>query len=202
MSAWLEPRWSEERPSDAATWAAWEETTFSLAPLTDERIDRLLAALGATYGDGVRFGSFSLPANPVLDWYASRNRFDEFGFVDRFVSSDAMHELLPELAVEELPADMRFEWDLENSFALDGQLAAHAAGHGYDPRRLGDEKAKTLGRAFCDAFFGTRYSEVVVFRSYEAWSGWFHDIGWDLTWIVIDKRHRRTSILALTVIEA
>lgn len=201
METWLEPNRDRGVPSFDAVKAAWESgDRLIVAPANDERIERLLSALAATHvNGGALFASFLSPPDPVLGWDASRNRFEECQSIERFLTSPAFREALPALRVDALPKSAEFEWNTENAFALDGQLGALVFwGGAYEQFAGTAAEAKKLGNDFCAALFGTRYSEVAVYRSHRPWSPWFFDIAWDATWLIIDKRERRVSLLAVT----
>ena len=40
--------------------------------------------------------------------------------------------------------------------------------------------------------------DLDVFRCWRAWSLWFFDVAWDVTWVIIDRRLQRASLLFTT----
>jgi hypothetical protein len=146
----------------------------------------------------VIFGRFQIEGNKSLDWFASRNRWDEVDFFRQLLSHSALRQRWPELIEkirdEEFPD---FEWG--SSLTLDGELARSLViGGAYERFKGPPREAKNLASRFCDALFDDRYLDIEVFWCWNAWSAWFHDIAWDRTCVIIDRRHRSIGLLCST----
>ncbi|MBW4492872.1 MAG: hypothetical protein KME26_07250 [Oscillatoria princeps RMCB-10] len=59
-------------------------------------------------------------------------------------------------------------------------------------------EAKAIGVRFCEALFGQRYDEIQMYISREAWSPWFGNVAWDVTWFGVDKRNSQIWVLCAT----
>lgn len=90
-------------------------------------------------------------------------------------------------------------FQMTSSFLFDGQLAQVLYSGGAYTKSIGDgriEKENSL--AFCDAVFGSRFSEISCFSSHSAWTPWFQGIAWDWTAVLFDRRRRELALLAVT----
>jgi hypothetical protein len=158
---------------------------------------------------GAFFASVQLGSNADFDWFASRNRLLEFGILRQLLERDEIRVALPGMGITPSPSqgsatescslgdDSGFQ--LASSFLFDGQLAAILYAGGAYTRGNGDgriEKESSL--AFCDAVFGLRFSEVSYFSSHSAWTPWFAGIAWDWTAVLLDRRNRLLSVIAVT----
>ena len=59
-------------------------------------------------------------------------------------------------------------------------------------------EAMNVSGRFCDALFGDRFKEILLFKSHEAWSDWFCNVAWDATWVGFDKRESKVWLLCVT----
>ena len=196
--SWLEVNWTQPRP--ATPDLAWRDVqirarTDALPP----EVEAYLAELRRNniHGDAV-CAFFDLVGSNDFDWFASRNRWDELGFAQGFFSHAAVQQALPELTYK-----LRFEegvaFQSSNPLTLDGELAKSLLwGGAYEKFRGTASEAKELGSQFCASVFGDRFLEIEVFACWNAWSEWFHDIAWDCTFLIVDRRNQSVVVLAST----
>jgi hypothetical protein len=82
---------------------------------------------------------------------------------------------------------------------LDGEIAqALVQGGAYKKFSGTAREAKDLGGRFCYALFGDRFTEIQIYKTYKAWSRWFHGVAWDVTWLALDKRFMKVWLLCVT----
>lgn len=153
---------------------------------------------GLLVNGGVIYVRFSIPNNPILGWYVSRNRIDECGLLDRIIQTAIDTPGLPEF--QELKNPLKKVLIVE-PLMLDGVLAHKLVwGGAYQSFRGRESKAKDLGIAASESLISNRYSwdDVFMYESYDAWSTWFHGIAWDWTLFVVDKHAQELTLLAGT----
>jgi hypothetical protein len=197
--SWLEVDWKQERPSDTASEWLWRSVEIqSLEGIPDAVAEYLAALRVVNVNGGALYARFEVTGSRDFTWFASRNRWDEIAFCSRFLSHPGVREKLPELTRDsKFDDDVGFEWG--SSLTLDGELArALVIGGAYKKFEGTPKAAKELGARVCEALFGDRYLDVEVFRCWKAWSPWFHDVAWDSTCFVIDRRLRTVSLFAST----
>lgn len=153
------------------------------------------------------FASFWVGESDVFDWFASRNRLAEYSILATLLRRDEVRRELPDLllskqnwrGISECSIVSTDGFTMENPFLLDGRIAqALYAGGAYGQSELGARSAKQLATAFCEELFEQRYSEIVLFSNFSAWTPWFRGIAWDWTAFLFDRRKRTFAILATT----
>ena len=195
----LEPDVTQPVPSTTELIQFWKEADFPLStasyPFTLEYVE----ALRRRYENGrVLFASFQTTAHRVFDWYVSRNDLQGLLFFHKFWHTPAPSQALAELRVPaKFENDPRFQ--PASSFTFAGEIASQlyhggayhkSHGSGAEEMRLAERSAHEL--------IQDRFSEVLVFVNHAAWTELFFGIGWDATWILLDKRQRAIHILAAT----
>lgn len=151
-------------------------------------------------------GGVTLQAFDVVDedetchWFISRNRFEEYGFFEHFLSSAALRESLPDLvrgrSGRQTPT---FRDSPGGAYAVDGFLASYLmSGGAYDQFPGSGAEAKALASAAVGELVGERYEDFAVYHSFESWSDWFFDVAWDVTGCLVDLTRNRVLLLAMT----
>jgi hypothetical protein len=204
----LEPDWNQERPSFDDAHAAVRKLAVTAEELDDPVFRDFQGQLSQryTHAGGAYFAAFRIAADPVFDWFASRNRLNEGQILRRFLGHPAVRKSLPMLS--ENPADFGQaprgdlkapNFKMENSFLLDGKLAQllYLGGPYWSSTGTGREE-KELALTVCDVLFESRYAEMSLYNAYEAWAPWFKGIAWDMTSVLFDKRLRRAFVLVTT----
>ena len=54
------------------------------------------------------------------------------------------------------------------------------------------------GEAAARALICDRFDDILVYETRRAWSPFFHDVAWDFSWVVVDKRERLLHLLCAT----
>lgn len=174
-----------------------------------DAVERVLNLLRNShrYG-GALFASFLVGESDVFDWFASRNRLAEYSILAVLLGRAEVRKELPDLlSTERSDGDPSSGcsivstdgFKMESSFLLDGRIAQALHGGGaYGQSELDSRAAKQLATAFCEELFEQRYSEIVLFSNFDAWTPWFRDIAWDWTAFLFDRRKRTFAILAIT----
>ncbi len=172
-------------------------------------VGEVLGFLRKSHRDGgALFAVFTVGESDVFDWFASRNRLAEYSILAALLRREEVEKELPDLLASEASGgDPASEcsivstegFAMESSFLLDGRIAQVLyAGGAYGQSDLDARTAKQLATAFCEELFEQRYSEVVAFNNFSAWTPWFRGIAWDWTAFLFDRRKRTFAILAIT----
>jgi hypothetical protein len=190
---WLKPDWDTESPTVEHIQTMWQDLEIVAEPIILHACQSYLEAICTTHvNGGAVLGQFLLKGDATLQWYASRHRLEDINFFSEFVSSRAVID-----ALEPLRQAVEIEWG--NAFTLDGDLGFTLFQGGAYERFAGTSRqAKELGARVCDELFGDRFDEISVYKSSLAWSDWFYDVAWDVTWFIIDHRNCRIWMLCLT----
>ena len=198
QSECLEPDWSQPRPSAAEVRLMCKRISISRAELAADALDHFLEQVrGSHRNGGAHVAVFSLGPDVIFDWYASRNRLCDDDLINYLIVHPAIREALPQIQIPVSNANTGLE--LGDPFLLDGRLARILYDGGAYTTEHGDGRdAKALAVDVCDAIFGLRFGEVARLESFHAWTPWFKGVAWDMTEVVLDRRLRRLSILAIT----
>lgn len=133
----------------------------------------------------------STGSRPAIGGMRSRSSLD-------FLLHPTVKAALPKVT-EACSFDESIAFDWGSPFTLDGELArALVLGGAYKKFDGTARDAKSLGMRVCDSLFGERFLDVEVFRCWKAWSPWFHDVAWDSTIVLIDRRLQEVSVLVST----
>jgi hypothetical protein len=197
--SWLEVDWNQERPSDAASEWLWRSVEIRPLPDVPPLVDEYLAELRrVNVNGGAVYARFEVTGSRDFDWFATRNRWDDISFFSRLLSSSSVSSSLPAVTKEAaFDESVTFEWG--SSLTLDGELArALVIGGAYKKFEGPPRAAKELAARACEAMFGDRFLDIEVFKCWKPWSSWFHDVAWDSTYIIIDRRSQVVSIFAST----
>jgi hypothetical protein len=156
-----------------------------------------IACIACNVNGGASFVAATFPDDPVIDWFVSRNRFDEIRFVERFLISSAFKEGAPQVP---LPSGLpQVDWESDSPYCFDGRIAELLIWGGAYVRFSGSGvAAKDLGRSLVKELFEERYEDVAMFHSESLWSDWFRGVAWDATWVGVDKGSRRIWALLVT----
>ncbi len=196
----LEPDWNQDRPPTtvAGIRGLWEGVRIESCADTGPPVGRLVDALRKTHvNGGAVFGMFAIAGSPALQWFMSRNRWDEIEFPEHFLRSCAVAAALADLCRGPVSDSFGFEWG--SAFTLAGELAQTLSlGGAYAKHGGGAGDAVAIAEDFRRWLFGDRFDEVLVLKSFRPWSAWFYDIAWDGTWLVVDNRQSKVSVLAVT----
>jgi hypothetical protein len=200
---WLEIDWAATRPDKRAIASSREHLGFEHVPLEHPAIDVMLAELRRLFaGGGALFASFrALGDDAVARWFTSRNRLEEYGFFEHFLSSGAVRTALPELGAPERLGNksLGFAFPPGNSFSLDGILAGFVhAGGCYEKFHGTPVEAKRMAGDFVHAIVEDRYDEFLIYHTDRAWAGFFDEhIPANNTFVIVDKRNAQISLLCL-----
>lgn len=190
---------TEPVPSTAELKQCWEEVDFPLSPRLYPSMQKYVEALRERYANGsVLFASFQCPADPVFDWYLSRNDLRGLLFFHRF-----WHTPTPGSVLAELKVPKTYEYDPPfqegNSFTFGGELASrlYQGGAYHQPSGTGSEEMR-LAELSVHELIQDRFSEILVYVNHAPWTDFFFDIAWDGTWILFDKEESVVHVLCAT----
>ena len=196
---WTDVLWDAPRPDDAAVGPSLAGLRFTAEAITSPAVLQLLKFFNTLTTNGVALGAALRvdDVDEVGQWFLSRNRFEEYGFVQRLLTSEVLAEALPDL-VADGPVRARVEFEESSPLTLDGDIAEALLFRGGGAFAGTAAEAKQLGVAVSSELIGDRYEEFRVDISDAPWSPWFGDICWDYTWVITDLRDQRVTLITIT----
>ncbi len=91
-------------------------------------------------------------------------------------------------------------FEFRDSFEAIGSMGSiiYYGGPYHKPDPGSDKSAMELALNVADSAFNKRFGEAAIYVSYEPWAEWFKGIAWDSSWVLIDMRKRRMTIILIT----
>ncbi|MEV6239846.1 hypothetical protein [Lentzea sp. NPDC051838] len=199
--SWNEIDWDADVPDFAEIVASRDQIVWSQVPVTEPALEPLLRQLAATHVNGgyllARFRAVAYP--DATAWYLSRNRFADYHFLRFFFSDAVVREGLRDLKIPEKPDDGSFEEQWAGSLCLDGLLAGLIVNGGaYKAFDGPAREAKAIATAAVEALTQNRFEDFRVDISHAPWTPWFHDIAWDITYVLTDLANAEVTVLCVT----
>ncbi len=168
----------------------------------DPALTELLCQLRSIYPNGgAEFAQFQVDDLELAQWFADRTGPDEVAFVSALLQQPTVMAALTPLQIQS-PLPRSLEISPSNALTLDGELAQRLISGGAHQSFTGNgTTAKVIGQKFCTALFGDRYEDVTIYQSHTAWTAWFGAVGWDNTWVGLDRATNQVWIFAITDID-
>lgn len=175
----------------------WETLQVTRLGSHSRSISEYIDHLKKYYTNGtVKYECFKLGESEVLDWYCSRNQLKELLF---FLKVWKLPTINKTLKITKIDEDSNRLFDLSSPFLLGGSLAwVLDNGGAYDKPAWGGSRSKKLGEQAAMALIEDDYENCLVFGSRNAWCGFFCDVAWDSTWVVLNKTKRLLHVLMAT----
>ena len=200
---WNSIDWDQPRPSLQELIASWPHLRWETRPLEDDSLQSYLDEVRRTHSNGgFLLGRWRAVEYPdVAQWFASRNRLDEYELFRLLFDSDTFREALPALDVpprlDRVAARLKEQW--AGSLMLDGAWAGLIVqGGAYERFRGTAREAKDLAAGAVHALIGDRFEDIRVDVSHEAWTPWFANVAWDHTCVLTDTRNAEITVLCIT----
>lgn len=168
----------------------------------DPALTELLGQLRSIYPNGgAEFAQFQVEDLRLAQWFADRTGPDEVAFVSALLQQPTVVAAFAPLQIQS-PLPRSLEIFPGSALTLDGELAQRLISGGAHQAFAGSgATAKAIGQKFCTALFGDRYEAVTIYQSPTAWTAWFGAVGWDCTWVGLDRATNQVWIFALTDID-
>jgi hypothetical protein len=203
VRAWNDIDWDMPRPSLEELIASWTSLRWEPFDADEPALDTYLDVLASIYTmGGYLVGRWrAVEYSDVTQWFASRNRLDEYELHRTLFESPAFRDSLPELQVPDkvarVPAGLSEQW--AGALMLDGAWAGLLVSGGAYGRFEGSAReAKRIAAAASDGLMGDRLEDFRVDVSHEAWTPWFADVAWDTTYVLTDMRNAEVTVLCAT----
>ena len=177
----------------------WATIDFPLICEPFPFIEKYALELRALYSNGeVRHQAFRIPEHSTFDWYLFRKIVHESGFFEKFWKCKTLREAFPD-SLKDFNFYSQQTFEISSPFNLGGSLGwTLACGGAYDGFKREGALAKRLGEEAAFEMLGSNYDDSAVYVSFAPWSEFFHNVAWDYTWIVINRRLSAIHVLVAT----
>ena len=139
------------------------------------------------------FWTHRLATNPVVDWFVSRGRLDEFLLLENLLTRPEILAAFEEVESTDIPAG---GFQYLSPFKLGGTLAA--AYYSLARERRSGQFAKNLGEKAADLLIGGDFDHTYVFYGISPWCDFFFGQGFDPSWVIVDSQKRLIHTIVAT----
>ncbi len=207
----LSPDWNQLKPSREQAWTMCQHIPLAQVLINLEHFESALNRLRTSHSNGgVVFGAFQIPHKEYST--GLRHEIDCSSSISCLASwlgerSKRLFQYYPSRnfrrqrsALRIVSSRMRMVLKCQIRFSLMANWPRNYIEVGaYSPSGVGDgREEKEAAMQFCNAMFGLRFSELLFYVSYRAWTPWFEGIAWDWTAVLFDRRFRYLWLLAVT----
>jgi hypothetical protein len=173
----------------------WSDVHYAEQPLSDPRLEAYLTALRPLYANGRVLLRCFQPTDTVA--FHSASQHDMRGLdhlLSAFLCAPTVQVFLSEL---QIPSPLKLPaYHYYTAYELEGALTVALLRGGAYQRFSGTEdEARLLSRQFVAAI---GHDHAQVFKILGAWTGWFYDVAWDLSFVILDAQRMKWWILCMT----
>jgi hypothetical protein len=173
----------------------WSEVQYEEVKINDSRLESYLTALRKLYANGqVLLYCFQPVDNTIFDEAHRQDRQDFEYLLGSFINNPSVVANLEDIKLTTKTVLVP-KHDILSSFEMEGSLTHLLLRGGAYISFPHEEESRKLARAFMESL-GHDYSQV--FRIPGAWTDWFFDIAWDMTFIVFNPVQRKWWALCMT----
>ena len=176
----------------------WRDIEYIAYEYQDERLEAVIQCVEKTHVNGGVILRCLRPTNIAeFEKANSKNLQGVDHQLRSFLEAKTVRLSLPELNIPyplfELPTPLNY-----GSYEFEGGITQLLLqGGAYIRSSVTEDAARSLARAFIDAMIrDRRYASI--YRIFGAWTDWFHNVAWDLTYIVKDVGGKQWWIFCVT----
>ncbi|WKU21675.1 hypothetical protein Q3A90_18065 [Priestia megaterium] len=161
----------------------------------NSEVSVLLKVISNLYlNGGGLFYSFDIVNKQVLENLKENNSSN----IEKILQNRIILEALTELQVE-APFQVKLNFQIKTLEQFELDLTEFLQNGGAYTQYEGDrEELKNIIKGFCSSLFGNHSNEVNVYYTSQPWTDWFGELGFDATWIFIDKSKKKLYLLCIT----
>ncbi|QQT29439.1 hypothetical protein I6I99_19105 [Sphingobacterium multivorum] len=190
--------WKQERPNSAELAELW--TSIQLRPLDNWTLSTttLKEKIAETHcNGGIQLHKYKIAGNRHFDWFVQRNRLDEIDFLKNIFRHKNLENYRTDLAIRENSPEVIHVKYWTDIYDLTGQLS-RIMGLGGSYKNIDQKEAWTTASDFVKDEFENRFEEFNLYKFVIETSQWFHDIAWDHSFLLFDKRKYEIIIIDIT----
>jgi len=177
----------------------WRDVEYDLAAIDDPRLLEVKRLVEASHTNGGVILCVFQPTSDAVFETAARSDLQGIDHLLRcFLEASSVRDAVPDLKIPYPLAPMpQYTW--YGTYEFEGAVTQLLlVGGAYTSAGFGEERARTLSRAFVDALVGNARFQTSVYRISGAWTEWFFDIAWDATFVIYQPVARRWTLFCAT----
>lgn len=176
----------------------WRDIEYRLEQTSNPEFDRVVDAVKATHVNGGVLLRCLRPTTTAFD-HAFHNDLQGLHHLFRaFLESESLSRSVPELEISK-PIEPFPEFTTYSSYEFEGAIVSLLlSGGAYIDSKIEPKEARMMAVSFVDGMLADARGYAQVFRISGAWSGWFYDVAWDMSFAVLDPIARKWWLLCVT----
>lgn len=177
----------------------WDEVQYEVLPTTDPALLPVLQELQATRVNGGVILKIFRPVDPSAFDRATREDLRGFPNMLRcFLEAPSVRSTVPELQLP-CPLSHMPQFAQYSGFEFEGAVTRHLLfGGAYVASSLDEETARQYSRDFVDGLLGQGRLHSTAWGTEEPWTPWFHDVAWDVTFVILQRQTRQWALFCIT----
>jgi len=194
----LQIDWKQERPTSSEVAGLWSSIRLSQLDNWSSSTNNLKEKISETHcNGGIQLHKYKVSSNRYFDWFAQRNRLGEIDFLKNIFKHKDLEDYRADLEIKDnkpVVKNVKYWTDI---YELPGRLS-RIMGLGGAYKNIDQRHAWTIATDFVKDEFENRFEE---FNSYDfviEAAQWFHNIAWDSSILLFDKRKYEITIIDIT----
>jgi hypothetical protein len=176
----------------------WDQVQYVTGSLEGPRTEALIGALRSAYANGDALLFRFIPTDAEAFDLAARHDLRGLDhMLAAFLRAPSVQVALAEIELASCPT-FPPSYHSIGAFELEGALTHALIRGGAYRGGVPEEAARKLSRDFVEACFQDHRRGITVFVIHGAWTRWFHDVAWDMTYIAYDPGGRNWTCLVAT----
>ena len=190
--------WKQERPNERQLSGLWSTIKVSQIENWTNSAKTLRENINETHSDGgILLHKYKIEPNLYFDWFATRNRLDEIEFLTNFFSHNELKSYRTDLKITDVKPQVINVKHSTDIYELSGELS-RIMGLGGAYKSIDQKLAWKIATDFIKNEFENRFEEFNLYHFAIPTAQWFHDIAWDYSTLLFDKRKYEVIIIDVT----
>jgi hypothetical protein len=194
----LQIDWKQERPTSTEISELWNSIRLLRLDNWSSSTDILKEKISETHcNGGILLHKYKVSNNRHFDWFAQRNRLDEIEFLKNIFNHKDLEDYRIDLEIKDNKPEVKNVKYWTDIYELPGRLS-RIMGLGGAYKSIDQRNAWSIATNFIKDECENRFEE---FNSYDfiiEAAQWFHDIAWDNSILLFDKRKYEIIIIDIT----
>ncbi|MCB0512094.1 MAG: hypothetical protein R2760_02955 [Chitinophagales bacterium] len=194
----LQIDWKQERPTSSELAGLWYSVKLTRLDNWTLATDTLKEKISETHcNGGIQIHKYKISANQHFDWFAQRNRLYEIDFLKNIFSHTDLEDYRSDLEIKGNKPKVKIVKYWTDIYELPGRLS-RIMGLGGAYKSIDQRHAWTIANDFVKDEFENRFEEFNTYDFVIEAAQWFHDIAWDSSILLFDKRKYEIIIIDIT----
>ena len=194
----LQIDWKQERPTSSELIGLWNSIKLSRLHNWTASTSTLRDKISETHcNGGIQLHKYKISGNRHFDWFAQRNRLDEIDFLKNIFRHKDLEDYRTDLEIYNNNPKVKAIKYWTDIYELPGRLS-RIMGLGGAYKSIDQRHAWTIATDFIKDEFENRFEEFNSYGFVIEEAQWFHDIAWDSSILLFDKRKYEIIIIDIT----